>query len=399
MTDNLQMWNVPNRVLFGAGAATEIGSYVDDLGAQRVLVVTDEGVRAAGVLDPLLDSIEAAGKVYEVFDGVQPDPTDTVVHEAAEAFEAADADLMLGVGGGSSIDTAKAASIVTTNDGHILDYEGSGNVPNETPPSVYVPTTAGTGSEVGHWTIVKDSETQVKEEIGDVKLLADLALVDPELTASAPAPVKAATGMDVLTHAVEAYVSIRRQSQTSALALDSVEKVGENLRRAVGYRGDDDEALGEMARASTQAGMAFNGAGLGAVHALSHQVGGMFGVPHGLANAIILPYVMEYNLPQVPELMVDIAEALGEDVDRTAPSAVEGYKAVRATRRLADDVRIPQTLAETAAERDAIGQLAEQSLNDGSLTGNPRRTDREDMEGILERAFDGELHYEAKLEV
>ena len=397
MTDNLQMWNVPNRVLFGAGAATEIGAYVDDLGAERVLVVTDEGVRAAGVLDPLLDSIEAAGKFYEVFDGVQPDPTDAVVHEAAEAFEAVDADLMLGVGGGSSIDTAKAASIVTTNDGHILEYEGSGNVPNPTPPSVYVPTTAGTGSEVGHWTIVKDSETQVKEEIGDVKLLADLALVDPELTESAPAAVKAATGMDVLTHAVEAYVSIRAQSQTSALALDSVEKVGTHLRRAVEYRGGDDEALAAMARASTQAGMAFNGAGLGAAHALSHQVGGMFGVPHGLANAVVLPYVMEYNLPQVPELMVDIAEALGEKVDRSSPASVEGYKAVRATRRLADSVRIPRTLTETNAERDAIPELAERALEDGSLTGNPRITDHGDMVAILERAFEGDLEYKRVL--
>jgi alcohol dehydrogenase len=236
-----------------------------------------------------------------------------------------------------------------------------------------------------------------EEEIGDVKLLADLALVDPELTASAPAPIKAATGMDVLTHAVEAYVSIKAQSQTSALALDSIETVGEHLPRAVEYRGGDREALSKMARASMQAGMAFNGAGLGAVHAISHQVGGAFGVPHGLANAIILPYVMEYNLPQAPELMVDIAEALGEDVDRAKPAGVEGYKAVRAVCRLAESVRIPETLEETAAEREAIPRLAEQALEDGSLTGNPRTTDVEDLERILENAFEGELEYDERL--
>ncbi|MFB6087923.1 MAG: iron-containing alcohol dehydrogenase family protein, partial [Haloarculaceae archaeon] len=161
------------------------------------------------------------------------------------------------------------------------------------------------------------------------------------------------------------------------------EKVGEHLPRAVEYRGGDREALSKMARASMQAGMAFNGAGLGAVHALSHQVGATFGMPHGLTNAVILPYVMEYNLPQVPDLMVDVAEALGEDVDRSKPAAVEGYRAVRATRRLADSVRIPRTLAETSAERDAIPQLAEQALGDGSLTGNPRITDQDDMEAIL----------------
>jgi alcohol dehydrogenase len=388
------MWNAPNRMLFGWGAASEIGTYVEQFDAERAFVVTDEGVAQAGVLDPIVGAIEEVGGACEVWTDVQPDPTDEIVHAAADAYDAADADLIVGVGGGSSIDTAKAASILATNDGHILEYKGSGNVPNQPPPSIYIPTTAGTGSEVGHWTIVKDTDTDIKEEIGDVKLLADLALVDPELTASAPAPVKAATGMDVLTHAVEAYVSIKAQSQTSAIAIDSIETVGEHLPRAVEYRGGDREALSKMARASMQAGMAFNGAGLGAVHAISHQVGGAFGVPHGLANAIILPYVMEYNLPQVPELMVDIAAALDEDVDRSKAAAVEGYKAVRATRRLADSVRIPETLEDTAAKRDAIPQLAEQALEDGSLTGNPRTTDVEDLANILENAFEGELEYE-----
>ena len=397
MTDSLRMWNAPNRMLFGWGAASEIGTYLGEFDAEHPLVVTDEGVLRAGVLDPLLSAIDEAGADCEVWSGVEPDPSDRVVHDAAEAYDEADADLMMGVGGGSSIDTAKAASILSTNDGHILNFEGSGNIPNETPPSVYIPTTSGTGSEVGHWTIVKDSDTDIKEEIGDVKLLADLALIDPQLTESAPAPVKAATGMDVLTHAVEAYVSIKAQSQTSALALDSIEKVSEYLPRAVEYRDGHQEALSKIARASTQAGMAFSGAGLGAVHALSHQVGGTFGVPHGLANAIILPYIMEYNLPQVPDLLVDIAAALGEDVDRSKPAAVEGYKAVHATRRLADTVRIPRTLAETAAERGAVPKLAEQALDDGSLTGNPRTTSQDDLESILEKAFEGTLEHETVL--
>lgn len=391
------MWTAPERMLFGWGTIAEVDQYLGDFDADRPLIVTDEGVEQAGVLDPLLDAIEDAGRDYEVWAGVEPDPTDEIIHEAAATYEDVGADLVLGIGGGSSIDTAKATAILATNDGDILDFVGSGNVPNELPPTIYVPTTAGTGSEVGHWTIVKDAETNIKQEVGDVKLLADLALVDPELTASAPAPIKAATGMDVLTHAVEAYVSIKAQSQTSALALDSVEKVGEHLPRAVEYRGGDREALSKMARASMQAGMAFNGAGLGVVHAISHQVGGTFGVPHGLANAIILPYAMEYNLPQVPGKMVDVAEALGENVDRAEPARVEGYKAVRATRHLAESVRIPKTLAETDASADAITDLAEQALDDGSLTGNPRTTDRADVETILSNAFEGNLEYERVL--
>ncbi|WP_227355737.1 iron-containing alcohol dehydrogenase family protein [Haladaptatus salinisoli] len=388
---------MPNRIVFGSGAADEIGSYIEQFDAEQALIVTDEGVREADVLDPVLESIEAAGKEYTIFDGVQPDPTDTVVHEAADAYDDADADLVLGIGGGSSLDTAKAASIVVANGGRILDFKGSGNVPKSPPPSIYVPTTSGTGSEVGHWCIVKDSETNIKEEIGDVKLLADLALIDPNLTASAPPPVKAATGMDVLTHAIEAYVSIKAQSQTSAIALDSIEKVGENLTRAVEYRNGDLTALTAMARASMQAGMAFNGAGLGAVHALSHQVGGQFGVPHGLVNAILLPYVMEYNLPQVPEKFCNIAAALGESIDYDRRTQLEAHKAVRAVRELGDSVRIPVTLDATAAERDAIPQLAEQALDDGSLTGNPRITDQDDMEWILNRAFDGTFEYESRL--
>ena len=393
MTESLESWNAPNRMLFGWGAASELGRHVAELGGERPFLVTDEGVVEAGVLDPVRESLSAAGLDYEVWSGVRPDPTDEVVHAAADAYDAAGGDFIVGIGGGSSIDTAKAASILATNDGHVLEFEGSGNVPNPTPPTAYVPTTAGTGSEVGHWTIVTDSDTDVKEEIGDPSLLADLAVVDPALTASAPAPVKAATGMDVLTHAIEAYVSINAQSPTSALALDSIEKVGTHLPRAVEYRDGDRGALTAMARASMQAGMAFNGAGLGAVHAISHQVGATFGVPHGLVNAIVLPYVMEYNLPQVPGLMVDIAEALGEDVDRSNPAAVEGRRAVAAVRRVGDAVRIPTTLAETDAERAAVPRLAEQALDDGSLTGNPRTTDAGDLERILERAFDGELAY------
>ena len=393
MTESLESWNAPNRMLFGWGAASELGRHVAELGGERPFLVTDEGVVEAGVLDPVRESLSAAGLDYEVWSGVRPDPTDEVVHAAADAYDAAGGDFIVGIGGGSSIDTAKAASILATNDGHVLEFEGSGNVPAPTPPTAYVPTTAGTGSEVGHWTIVTDSDTDVKEEIGDPSLLADLAVVDPALTASAPAPVKAATGMDVLTHAIEAYVSINAQSPTSALALDSIEKVGTHLPRAVEYRDGDREALTAMARASMQAGMAFNGAGLGAVHAISHQVGSTFGVPHGLVNAIVLPYVMEYNLPQVPELMVDIAAALGEDVDRSAPAAVEGRKAVAAVRRVGDAVRIPETLAGTDAERAAVPRLAEQALDDGSLTGNPRTTHADDLERILERAFDGELAY------
>lgn len=409
MTGSVQEWNVPNRVLFGSGAVAETGGYLAELGVERPLVVTDAGVRDAGVLEGLIDSIDRAGVDHELFDGVHPDPTDELVHEAAAAYDAAfggrGADGLIGIGGGSSIDTAKAASILAANDGSILDFEGSGNVPNATPTTVFVPTTAGTGSEVGHWTIVKDAETGVKEEIGDVKLLADVAVVDPDLTASAPQAVRAQTGMDALTHAVEAYASIRAQRQTSALALDAVELVGEHLRRAVGYRGDGEAAgaagvgmaLAGMARASTQAGMAFNGAGLGAVHALSHQVGGVYGVPHGLANAVLLPYVMEFNRPQAAEAFVEVAAALGEDVDRGAPAHREAYRAVRAVRELADDVGIPRTLADTAAEREGIDRLAAQALEDGSLTGNPRTTTQAELAGVLERAFDGDLEYESVL--
>lgn len=397
MTPSIQTWNVPNRILFGHGAAAQCGTILSELDAQAPLVITDEGVRNAGVLDPVLQSLSDANKDYTIFEGVQADPTETIVHEAADTYKQSNADAIVGIGGGSSIDTAKGASILATNPGDILKYTGSGLVERPTPPTVYLPTTAGSGSEVGHWCIVTDSERNIKEEIGDMHLLADAAIVDPALTETVPRNVKAATGMDVLTHAIEAYVSINAQSPTSALARDAVDKVGNHLPSMVGQRNTDREAHAKMARASMQAGMAFNGAGLGAVHALSHQVGPAFGVPHGLTNAIILPYVMEYNRPQIPQKLVTVAEILGESIDPDEPVRREAYKAVRATRELAANVRIPKTLGDTPVDRDTIPELAANALEDGSLNGNPRVTNQEDLEGILERAFDGEFEYETIL--
>lgn len=397
MTSTVERWFVPPRNVFGWGTARTAGSVVDDLECSTVLLVTDDGVRDAGVLEPVTDSLESAEITYELFDETVPDPTASVVATAADRYAAVDADGIVAVGGGSSIDTAKAAAAMTSTDGSILEYAGIGQLPNETPPLVILPTTSGTGSEATTWSVIRDEAEGVKRSIGDQALLPDAAIVDPALTESVPAPIAAATGMDALTHAIEAYVSVHRQSQTSALALDSIEKIGAFLPRAVGRRGTDREALTAMATASNQAGMAFNGAGLGAVHALSHQVGAQFHVPHGLANAVLLPYVMEYNLPVVPEELVAVAEALGESVDRDEPARKAGYRAVRAVRRLCDDVDIPRTLEDVDADPDAIEGLAAQAMRDGSLIGNPRDTDVDDLEAILERAFEGDLEYESVL--
>lgn len=391
MTDTIQRWFVPPQNLFGWGSARATGKHVAQLGGNHALVVTDEGVRDAGVLDPVVDSLDDAAVDHTIFDETVPDPTGAVVDAAAERFDRVDADVIVAVGGGSSIDTAKAAATMTTNDGEIFDYIGVGNVEHETPPIVIVPTTSGTGSEVTHWSVVRAEDRDVKLSIGDRKLMADVAIVDPALTESVPPAITAATGMDALTHAIEAFCSIHRQSHTSALALDSIEKIGTYLPRAVGRRGTDREALTAMARASTQAGMAFNGAGLGAVHALSHQVGATFHVPHGLANAILLPYVMEYNLAQVAEELVEVADALGEPVDGSRPPRREGLRAVRAVRELNENVGIPATLEAVDAERSAIDDLARRAMNDGSLFGNPRTTEVDDLEAILERAFEGTL--------
>ncbi|MDY6819615.1 MAG: iron-containing alcohol dehydrogenase [Halobacteriales archaeon] len=397
MPQDSHMWHVPNRMLFGPGTASEVGEYVGRFDAEHAFVVTDDGVREAGALDGMLDSITTAGHEYTVYDDVSPDPTDGLVADIATTYAAAGADLLIGAGGGSSIDATKGASILATNGGDIEAYFGSGHVEQPTPPTIYVPTTAGTGSEVGNWCIITDTTTDRKMEVGDIELLADLAVVDPDLIKSVPRDIAAATGMDVLAHAVEAYVSIRAQPHTSALALDAVERVGTYLPRVAEYRGDDATARSAMAQASTQAGMAFNGAGLGAVHALSHQIGGLAGVPHGLANAILLPYVIEYNRAQAAERFVDIAAALGEPVERTVRPRHEAYKAARAVRQLASTVRIPRTLEPTAIDRDRIPTIAERALDDGSITGNPRRTTADDLESILEKAFDGTFDYEKVL--
>ena len=386
------VWNSPETVVFGPGVVDELGTRVGRFDVDRALIVTDEGVRSVGIAQRVVESLATAGIDAAVFDGVKPDPTDETVHRAADAYAEADADGIVAVGGGSSIDAAKGASIIASNGGHVLDCEGYDEVDQPTPPTAYVPTTAGTGSEVSHWCIITNTKTDVKEEIGDLELLADIALVDPELTASAPPTVRAAAGMDALTHAVESFVSIRAQPHTDALALDAVRLVGRFLTSAVESRDPPEAALTGMAQASMQAGVAFNGAGNCAVHALAHQVGSMFGVPHGVANAILLPYVMEYNALVVGEELAQLAAALeGRDAPKRGPDA--GTEAVNAVCRLRDAVRIPETLAETSAERSAIGKMADRAMDDGCIPNNPRRASHDDLEELLRRAFDGELRY------
>ncbi|MBP1157009.1 alcohol dehydrogenase class IV [Paenibacillus sp. PvR052] len=278
---------------------------------EKVLIVTDPGVRKANILEPIEASLNKYDIPYDIFDEVEPNPTSQVVDKAIQFLRQGKYDLVLAVGGGSSIDTAKAIAAMANNTGSILDYEGVNKLPNPSLTLVAIPTTAGTGSEATSSTVVTNTQTLFKTAILSPYLYPKLAILDPELTLNLPPAITAATGMDALTHAIESYTSKLASPVSQAFAIHAVKMIGENLHKAY-FVGTDMESRENMLAASFIAGIAFAHSRLGNVHAISHTFGGVFNIPHGIANATLLPYVLAFNLPACPEKFKDIAAALGE---------------------------------------------------------------------------------------
>lgn len=325
------------RVHYGEGAASLAGAELTRLGARRALVVTDPGVLAAGVARPVLDSLQAAGVGWEVFSGVETNPADVHVMAAAEAYRQTGADSLIGLGGGSAMDVAKSAAAVVSNGGHIRDYEdGKRPIEKPPPPLLFVPTTAGTGSEVVGGTIVIDTSRQFKMHI--VAVPGHAALCDPLLTLSLPPAVTAATGLDALSHAIGAYVSVERQPLADAYALYAIELIRQWLPRALAD-GQDRAARAWMMAASLTAGISMKGGGSGE-HAFAHGINVQHRVHHGVGCAVFLADVMEYNLPYVADRYARIAQALG--VERGGLSDLElGRAGIATVRRMVRDCGIP----------------------------------------------------------
>lgn len=377
---------IPTDVHFGCGAVASLADRVRAAGGTRLLLVTDAGIRAAGLLERATTPLEAAGIPFTIFDRVTPDSSSTLITEGVEALRSAGCDAVVGLGGGSSLDTAKAVAALATNPGTPLDYVGLHKVTARPLPMVAVPTTAGTGSEVSLWSVFTDDARKLKVAIGGIMLYPAVAICDPDLTLDLPPALTAATGMDALAHAIECYTNNACGPISAALALSAVELIGRHLRPAA-LNGRDRAARYGMMVASTMAGMAMNPTRLGLAHALAMPLGsGDLKIPHGLAVAVTLPPVMEFNHLAAPERFAAVARALGEPVDGFSTAAAAAA-AAPAVRRLADEVGIPRGLAGCNLRESDIPAIVDEAMKSGNVVVNPRRTQAGELAEILRRAL------------
>lgn len=378
------MFGIPSFVHFGEGVSQKLGETAAGMGAKKAFVVYDKGVKAAGIVDGLIASLKAAGVEAVEYDGVLPNPPDTQVEEAAAIARSANADIIVAVGGGSSIDSAKAINILLTNPSPINQYDGINTVKAPGKPLIAIPTTAGTASEVTAFSIVTDTARKKKMVIGGQFVGATLALADPLLTVAMPPKITASTGLDALTHAIEAYVSKWAMIPTDVLALKAIDLIRSNIVKAT-RDGSCVEARSAMLLGSMMAGFAFTNAVLGLVHSIAHPLSAHFNLPHGVANAIGLPHVMEFNLPSAPARFRDIAGALGIDVTGMSDAAA-AQAAVDLVKGLNKELEIP-TLKECGITRDMFDLIAEDALKEVSTLFNPRDPSKEDILAILEKAY------------
>ena len=379
----------PTTLKFGNGLANQAGALLKPLFSGRLLVVTDEGLLKSGVLEGFFASLKAADLGYDVFSGVEANPSTTVLERALNFLKDHGCTAVIGVGGGSSIDTAKGVAAMATNEGTILDYEGYDKIPNAPLPIFAIPTTSGTGSECTASTVFTNKETLFKTVIVSPKIFPQLAILDAELTLNLPAPITAATGMDALTHAIESYVSKQANPVSQSLALGAVRLIGRSLRKAF-YVGADVAAREDMLLGSFLAGVAFSQSKLGNVHAISHTMGGVFNIPHGIANAALLPYVVAFNVPACPERFRDIAEALGVDVAGLDAEAA-ARRLVGAIVELNSALAIPSNIRELGVDLDHLPQMVADSMRSGNVLVNPRLTTARDVEAIIVAAHAGKL--------
>ncbi|MFC9918152.1 iron-containing alcohol dehydrogenase family protein [Agromyces binzhouensis] len=372
----------PPHLILGGDALETAAGLLPTLGS-KVIIITDPGIVAAGIHQQVVDVLAGSGLPIHTYSEVVGNPDVETVAAASAAREAAGADVILAIGGGSSIDVAKAVAVVATNGGSIADYEGVDKFTTPPLPVLVVPTTVGSGSEVTKGAVITNHETNVKMIIVSDLMFPRIAILDPRVVAKLPGRIAATTGMDALTHAIEAYVAKGANPVTDAINLGAIEIIGKNLVAA--SKGDPD-ALYQMLVASSMAGIGFHDAGLGAVHALANTIGGHFGIHHGTANALFLPYVIDFNIPSAPARFARIAQALGEDVTGLDDIAAAA-KASEAVHRLAEETRVPRTLTELNIPEDAIGKLAADALEQADLPGNPREASLDDLVTLYRRAL------------
>jgi len=386
MFHRITLFRTTKRIVFGLGAIEKVGAEVEGLKKKKVLVVTDPGIVQAGLLEPLKHSLQAANILFALFDGVEPDPRLEVVRQCAEMGRKEGVEALIGYGGGSSLDIAKVAAVLLTNAGDLAQFFGIDLIPHPGLPVILIPTTAGTGSEVTPIAILSDTREKLKKGIVSPYLFPEVALLDPQLTVGLPPLVTAFTGLDALIHAIEAYTSVNAFDLTDHLAFRAMELLYDNIRTAYA-RGEDLEARSRMLEGSLLAGIAFANAGVTAVHAFAYPLGGEFHVAHGLANSVMLPHVMRFNLLGNLPKFAAIGSALGLDTEHLTDKEA-ALEALEAVEDLMEDLTIPRRLRDLNIPQEAIPSLAEGVMKvTRLLANNPRRIALEDARRIYEEAW------------
>ena len=377
-----------NQIIFGNNSVKQLGNVVAQLGGSRVFLVADPGLQKAGIVQNITEILTSSKIPFTLYDKVTPEPGLKLADAGFTLAKKNKADCVIGVGGGSALDIAKAVSILLTNGGKAEDYLGLGKIKLQGVPKIMIPTTAGTGAEVTFTAVFINEKTNSKGGMNGDPLYPDAAILDPALTLSLPPSVTAATGIDAFTHALEAFVSTQANAISDMYALEAMDLISRNL--AVAYaNGANLEARSSMLLGSLLGGKALATAGVGLVHAMAYPLGGMFNTAHGLANAVLLPYVVEYNIIGNPEKFTTIAQIMGYDTDGL-PIRNAAELAVEAIHQLNADVGIPGSLSALNIPADKIPEMAKIALTvTRPVENNPRKPTLEEVIAVYEAAFDG----------
>jgi len=376
---SVSVLRVPPTIRYGQGVAEAAGAEAKRFGVRKALIITDEFLLSSGAINVVTEALKSEGLEYSIYAGVDKEPTLAHVDECLARLKAEGGELLVACGGGSPIDVAKAVSAMAVNPGRIQDYMGADKFPREGLPIIAVPTTAGTGSEATAVTIITDTERDVKMLISSPRIMPKVALVDPLLTLKMPRGLTAATGLDALTHALEAYVSRKAQPMTDLLALSAIELIAKNLPLAWAEP-DNLEARSKTMLGSLQAGMAFSNASVALVHGMSRPVGALFHVPHGVSNACLLGVVMDFSLPGNYQRYAKAARAMGlPDLGDEVKTAESGAARVRA---IIKELQVP-SLTELGVSKNkldpVVGKMAEDAMASGSPGNNPRLATKEEI--------------------
>lgn len=378
-------FELPTRIEYGVGIVSKLADELKSMGAKRVVIITDKGILNAGITDEIINLLTSSNIQFDIFHEVDPNPKDYNVEAGTDVVRKFDAQAIIALGGGSSIDCAKAIGVLAAHGGNsIKEYEGKTSVIKEILPLITIPTTSGTGSEVTFSSVINDTKNNYKMTIKSPLIAAKVALIDPKLTATMPALVTASTGIDALTHAIEAYTAKAAEPISDAVALYAIELISKYIKTAV-FNGNDIEARSGMLMGSLLAGIAFSHSDVAAVHCIAESLGGVYDAPHGICNSILLPYVMEYNMEYSKERYARVAGAMGvqyKTIDEGAELAVEKVK------QLVKEISLP-SFKSLGIKVEDFDKIAEMSAKNISTESNPRPMSKADYITVLNNAYKG----------